>query len=76
MRTIFYSLIIVIGMIIGGAIFIKSANHFIKAIDPLAQQMAVLDNAKSPEIVKIKGELMRDLVHSYYAHSDTILKLK
>ena len=34
----------------------------------------ILDQVKSPEIVKIKGEMMRDLVRNYYNHNDSTKK--
>ena len=74
MKSVFYTLLLVMVVVISATIFIKTANHFIKAVDPLAQQIAVLDNARSPEVVKIKGELMRDLVKAYYSRSDSAVR--
>jgi hypothetical protein len=72
----FITLIIFVMVIaLSTAISIKTANHLIKAVDPLAQQIMVLDQTKSPEIVKIKGELVRDLVKNYYNHQDSIKKV-
>ena len=59
-------IIVFLFLIICAVTFVKSAGNFVKASDPLAQEIFVIDNAKSPEIVKIKGDLMKDLVHYYY----------
>ena len=61
-------IIVFLFLIICAVTFIKSAGNFIKASDPLAQEIFVIDNAKSPEIVKIKGDLMKDLIHYYYTN--------
>lgn len=79
MGKILAIIIVFLFIITGVFVFLKSANGFIKAADPLAQQIYVIDNAKSPEIVKIKGELMRDLVRYYYTNRtvyDSIVKGK
>ena len=72
-------IIVFLFIIVTAVVFIKSVNGFIRASDPLAQEIFVIDNAKSPEIVKIKGELMRDLVRYYYTNRtvyDSIMKGK
>jgi hypothetical protein len=70
MKLFMALLIIVMISVLSVTISIKTANHFIKAVDPLAQQIIVLDQVKSPEIVKVKGELVRDLIKHYY-HQDS-----
>jgi hypothetical protein len=53
---------------------VKSINHLIKNVDPLAQQIMVLDRTHSSEITQIKGELMRDLIRNYYNKKDSTKK--
>jgi len=75
MKSVLFSLIILLALVISSVVFVKTTTKFIKSTDPLAQQIFVLDNAKSPEVIKIKGELMRDLIRNYYYHQDS-LKVK
>lgn len=53
---------------------VKAINHLIKNVDPLAQQIMVLDRTHSSEITQIKGELMRDLIRNYYNKKDSTKK--
>lgn len=76
MKASMVGIIIVLVIVICTSIFMKAGVKFIGATDPLAQQIFILDNSKSPEIVKVKGELMRDLVRSYYQNRDTCIKAK
>ena len=76
MKSFLFVSFIVLSLISLSIVLVKTTTHFIKSTDPLAQQICVLDNAKSPEIVKIKGELMRDLVKYYYQRSDTVKSKK
>jgi hypothetical protein len=67
-KPILYITIILLFFVALTTVFIKATNSFIKSSDPLAQQILVVDMAKSPEVVAIKGELMRDLIHYYYTN--------
>jgi len=41
-----------------------------KKIDPLAQQIFILDHCTSKEVVPIKGQLMHNLILQYYQNKD------
>ena len=77
MKSFLYILLFVIFIFLLLTIFIKTTNHFIKAVDPLAQQIVVIDNSRSLEIKKIKGELVKALINNYYNHNiDSFSTLK
>ena len=77
MRSVF----IIIGIIFIcflSMFLIKAGTQFINNVDPLAQQIYIIDHSKSPEIIKIKGEVMRDLIKNYYLNrfNDSIQRKK
>ena len=53
-----------------GVFLFMIGGLIIKKADPLAQQISVLDHCAAKDVIPIKGELMRDLIVSYYKNKE------
>ena len=64
MRIVYITIVLVFVLFLS-IILLKAGNRIIGSTDPLAQQIFMIDHSVSPEIIKVKGEIIRDLVKNY-----------